>query len=922
MRGEGVSPRTARARLALRSQFGTHEDALRAELLLPLFLHHRFSVACCGLSCGMATMVSPSSQRPTKKWHVEDDATKLEKEDTQSATDDRKKAWAAFEQQMAEGLKRQQEQLESVMGEGVPLDSEELLRTLSGLLINLSRSATGAAGDLQDADVDAARRQLKQQQVAHLLKMETTRTAGDVQLTNQKTEMEAVHHRDLEKKLETISSSEGALLAEAHAKQEELQKQVDGMKVSSKSTEDKLMSTTKLLRSAEAKVAKSDEELNAFKAELDNMLKDLDLTKNENQTLGEQIKELVDAFNTAKGELEEARNGSMATDSKIRELEDRAETLFNQLAEAAAEAERASMMHAEECKVLTEQMAGRLRNELERARRGEREAAEEQLNRLLADMRVMGASAAESDEQLDEARRGLAASQAENSTLKETMAKLRKEMAASGAGAAEELLEAKAEIAKLNAEAAAVQAELSNALADLNLKAEENQTLGSQVSQLIEQYEAAKRDIAESKASLESTLSDLNITRTENMTLGEQIKQIVTQLEDARKEISDSKASLETALADLNITRTENMTLGEQIAQLVNQYEEAKNELATSNLKVQNALSEIGMLVDTKRTLSEQLKELLLKFDELRQASMDGMALKRQLADIQRQLDEAMSSVGTLSTDKSNLAEQLKGLLDDYKTAMEEQKKMRGQLTEALSSIGALSSERSQLFDDKSHLSEQLSDFINAYKKARSEMLAAQNAQNSTEEQIRRVQQQSQRERQVLVQTALRSLHEMRNHLTHTASGVRMQQPAADDDDDGTMEFLSWDHPTRWGAKQPKSDMMLIQLRTPAVPPLDVSPKQCLQRPQTSGSPTSANGRSSSGRLAGGAHTSPRVRRDMQRAGQYLAPLSPSRAFSNVNAPFEKEDRSSPPPIAPPMPAHLPRAMVPEPLLQGIASMQ
>ena len=53
------------------------------------------------------------------------------------------------------------------------------------------------------------------------------------------------------------------------------------------------------------------------------------------------------------------------------------------------------MMHAEECKKLTESLADRLKAEIEKAKKGEREEAQERLDRLLFDLRAMGAVQAE-----------------------------------------------------------------------------------------------------------------------------------------------------------------------------------------------------------------------------------------------------------------------------------------------------------------------------------------------------------------------------------------------------------------------------------------------------------------------------------------------------------------------------------------------
>ena len=156
---------------------------------------------------------------------------------------------------------------------------------------------------MQEADVEAARKQLKAQSNMYLLKLETARTAGSVALTNQQVEMNAVYEKQLEEKVQHLSANEGALLQEAHDRAARLEEKLNGLTISSKSVEEKLLSTSKLLKAAEGSLEKRDKEMarmksesDEVKAQLSSALEDLKGTRNENQTLGEQVAELVRGF--------------------------------------------------------------------------------------------------------------------------------------------------------------------------------------------------------------------------------------------------------------------------------------------------------------------------------------------------------------------------------------------------------------------------------------------------------------------------------------------------------------------------------------------------------------------------------------------------------------------------------------------------
>ena len=131
----------------------------------------------------------------------------------------------------------------------------------------------------------------------------------------------------------------------------------------------------------------------------------------------------------------------------------------------------------------------------------------------------------------------------------------------------------------------------------------------------------------------------------------------------------------------------------------------------------------------------------------------------------------------------------------------------------------------------KKSLKEQLQDLLDNFASAQAELKQlriekskASQAETMAEAKVQRIIAESTRERTYLVQAALKSMNDLRSHVMHTTSGVRMQYPLDDDGDDGSgvESFISWDTPTRWGHNPTKkSEALLVSLKTPAVPAAD-----------------------------------------------------------------------------------------------------
>ena len=104
------------------------------------------------------------------------------------------------------------------------IEAESKIRSaLDGVLPNTMAIAT----ELWEGDAEQQKKMLQQQKTTYEIKLETARSAARSQLANQHAELEGAYHKKLESKLEEAGGGANALLKEAHAKIEELQKIID-----------------------------------------------------------------------------------------------------------------------------------------------------------------------------------------------------------------------------------------------------------------------------------------------------------------------------------------------------------------------------------------------------------------------------------------------------------------------------------------------------------------------------------------------------------------------------------------------------------------------------------------------------------------------------------------------------------------------
>ena len=735
-----------------------------------------------------------------------------EKENAEKrALGEKQAALKAFEEKVKEELTSRSESVQQKAAAG-DFDAAEFSKMVADQFTNMIRNLMEAGTELQQAGSDVARKQLRTQHLMNQLKLETSRTASEVAITNQKAELEASHHRALEEKVNQLSSNEGAVLAEAHGKIEELQQRLNGLTSANKATEETLVTTQKLHRAAEGSLERANAQVTKLKADeaeakqqLSEALKDLKITTNEKQTLGEKVQELVAAFEESQkrcAELQtELDQGDSSKAKKIEALEFECEQL-----------------------------------------RSEIQTSKDTLEQVMADLNM------KTDE---------------NMTLAEQVKSL-----------VDQYENAKADIEKCLNEVQESQETLSTALSDLGQTKQENKSLGDQVRELVAQYEAALKEIRDSKATLEDALQDLDMTRTdlnharmEKMTLGEKVAELVAQFEAAKKEIAQSKDVLSEALRDLSATngelvneKSKTKTLGQQVGELLGQFDLMRREMSQSGSALQEALADLNLTKGKNQTLGQQVRELIFQYELSKRENLECRSmLERTLADLNitvterkslaEHLNELLAKMEDLKKGDRTYQVKLRNMESELTASKAENKELRAEAKHIKSSLDEALSSVIGLTGDKRKLSDQVKDLVKRYRMTcvdletltvdharaikKEELATAEKNRvcKESDEKVLYIQEQSVRERTALVGAALRSMQELRTHLTSQwSSGTRVQEPINELADD-KMAFVSWK--SRWGdsaAVRPgrplsaRNDMMVVRLERPQVPPLNVKP--------------------------------------------------------------------------------------------------
>ena len=178
----------------------------------------------------------------------------------------------------------------------------------------------------------------------------------------------------------------------------------------------------------------------------------------------------------------------------------------------------------------------------------------------------------------------------------------------------------------------------------------------------------------------------------------------------------------------------------------------------------------------------------------------EAVRVQGEMLEVRHALDEAMSSIGCLASDKRRLVDNIQDLIRRTRTAE--------------SSLAKTSRE--------------LAMVTMAMEKAQDESKAVA---TEADAKVRTVQESAQRERTVLVSAALRSLNQLRNHLTSTLAGLHVVPEARHED--GNTAWQRWK--SQWGV----AEAQIVKLVPPPQPPLSIS--RALPAPRFGSRPGSAS---------------------------------------------------------------------------------
>ena len=736
-------------------------------------------------------------------------------------------------------------------------------RAVSGAVESLSRSASTLGARLHEEGAEASRAALKTQKTWYEMKLDTVRKAAAVSLTNQANEMEASHNRQLEQQLSAANEGGDTALQEAHEQLEQLGLRYSGLQMTAKQAEETLRVTQRLLHIAEDKVAALESEKAKLREQETASYQQFDTTRQE------LARARVDV-ERSEGECAILRESNFKLSDQVEELEleleeaqSERDEIMHERDEAKAEACRQEEQNGELRREVGElrQEATELREALERSRRRPMEqpvaeasppppsSSESQtVARLRRKSQELFEETRELSSELDQLLNMLAeaASETERASMmrdpesakellrrvsvrlrEEAMAKLRSEREESST----QLTRLLGELRTTTAAKAAIESELDESEeARTSIENEMERLQQAHAAELAERDKALKamsdaRDAALKAAMMAAdgrallaaqaelkqlsgeegvlrseftnALKELDVQVAANTTLGEHLRAIVTSSEITTKERDDLRERLKRAEdAAFNGDRDAPEALKAAL--------EAKQLLELRLAAAEEQLAKARAdLMASERALGEWKTSLESWRDEAKR-------VQAELLDCRSALDEAMRSVTLLSHDKASLGDQVRDLIARYRAAEATLAKTSKEL-----SYVSFAMERSQAAFDALSV--------------------------SAEHKMHALQETAQKERKILVSAALRSLQQLRTHLTSTLSGLRVQTDEREREN-GAAAWQQWK--SKWGVPSPDDAPVVVTLHPPDHPPLSVAKHPGMKyapspRPSTARAPSS-----------------------------------------------------------------------------------
>jgi len=603
----------------------------------------------------------------------------------------------------------------------------------------LLRKAAALGEALSEADREAHRKAIKQQDNMFKLKLESSRTAGAVNLQNAQTELQAAYHKQLEDQVKAIKSGGSSALADAHRELEECQEDL-------RECELELTKQTSLNTSLRGVLASKDTEQQAMRQQAQDDADKLEKMGGEVSTLREQLKFAAAA----------AKSAAERVDKELKSRVSEAEARMR----ADIEAARAQASSAGTGSAALKEERDRLQATLEEARRQhqiemdaaaklqqqlstELEAAKSQLGEMTAESAAAASEGGDAAATAAVARKAAAAAErkaaAEIAALNEELQRLQEQLAAKGEVAEEAVFKADASSRRLLESRAKTAASVRSATSfdDAECK--------RRVDQLAEELEmemdvASDEELEQAKEQLSRLLDELSKMRIKEGQLeaklmatneeGNKMHQLRQQIERMERDQRRASTHLVQALSEVRVPVEPSAGLfTNHIPLALKHFHALFVENANTRNMLDASLAELGLGrdLDEDATLSEKLLALL---QECRGLRKDTEKLKGSLDAALAEIEQRQTSSGSKARDRADLHTRMQALMVAARKILERERVL------------------------KETVKKQHSSLHHAYQRCKEVEMELARSQGSAAEQ-----------REALVGSALHALQQLRHHL-------------------------------------------------------------------------------------------------------------------------------------------------------------
>ena len=597
-----------------------------------------------------------------------------------------------------------------------------------GAFDHFARQAAEQLSDLSDQEIGSTRKQLKTQQNMFALKLETSRQAAKVTMSNQKAETAAAAEREFTKKLTLISAGGDTALVEAQAQIVEMSEKVQELTFKANASDEIIKDSQKAVRIAEGAKASAEAQCATLTEGAQKVAQALHEVRSEYNAsteapLHDQVKGLAQVVLDATAQCTETLQAlnEIANESpgprptltrRVQELitalkgSNVRASAQNEAAKAAAEAAKAEMQTAlaEAKTALAEARTetGVAKTELEAARAeaaAARAEADAKGGGSVEDAAALKRLREEHDQlsaQIDELRPKLEETQEQ---LEHTQAQLNAEKQET------ERLQLECETLSSTLSISTAEAERAAAMREVECKKEVAEMATRMRLEVDEAERRAKergstpsqgRGVAEAAAER---------LRAENVALASAKEKVEAELLDAmdklrtanaesallRNELDDIKTAMESAggASSVELLKVKK-DLSQKTALLKEASEEVRRlevEKAAAQEAMQTALQELNITVDKNRTLAEQVKDLV-------EASE---AARKQVSDSKAALEQALTELNIVADKNRTLAEQVRALVGAAEEAKRQVDEAKNELRKALQDLGVTMGENTTL---------------------------------------------------------------------------------------------------------------------------------------------------------------------------------------------------------------------------------